>query len=316
MKAIDAIGGSRPLATEEFARRAYDSALNPLRNPVKAIMDRCSSVEQTPPMLGIFNDIPWHQFRESEAHAWARAGFLWIVNDGEHNQWEGYYGRDQNLALLRLGLLPVQRLPREAVSAHGDALQLGARATMRPYATQYQEAQRYVRSITFPRQNDATPDDRGGYAVRGGDRMMYYNPDELRRVEEETQGWIQFETLEYILDRELRDRVLGLMASQGGNRFCVFVGPFDAALRGGGEQELLHGITELFGAATARGVYSGRLVSPGPRDTPGALEDAMVAAIEAGARLLTPHVMTSDLTYRGAEAVAEPFYRACRRCGF
>ena len=76
-------------------------------------------------MLGVFNDIPWHTFRETEAHAWARAGFTWVVNDGEHSQWEGYYGREQNEALLRLGILPVQRLPREAVSPHGDALLRG-----------------------------------------------------------------------------------------------------------------------------------------------------------------------------------------------
>lgn len=176
MKAIAAIGGSLPLKVEQFAARAYATAMNPLRNPIKEIMDACPSVEKTPPLLGVFNDVPWHKFRESEAHAWARAGFLWIVNDAEHSQWEGNYGREQNAAELRLGLLPVQRLHREALSAHGDAYQLGARATLRPYATTYEEAERYFRTVSFPVPGRATPYDRGGYPVRAGDRSMMFTP--------------------------------------------------------------------------------------------------------------------------------------------
>lgn len=316
MNALDTIGGARPLTTDQFATRAYNAVANPQRNPVKTIMDASPSVEETPPMLGIFNDIPRHQFRESEAHAWAQAGFLWVINDGEHSQWEGTYGRDQNAAELRLGLLPMQRLPREAISGHGDAFQLGARATMRPYGTRFEDAERYVRAITFPRPGNATADDRGGYPVRAGDRTPYFTPDGLRSAEVDTQGWIQFETAEYILDTELRDRVLDLIASQERNRVCGFVGPFDALMRGGDGPELQAGIRDLFRAAVARGVHMGRLVSPGPKDTPQAMEDAFVAAIEDGARALTVHVLTSDLPYRGASAVAEPFFRACVRCGF
>ena len=60
MKAIEAIGGHLPLKSEEFARRAHAYALNPLRNTLKEILDQADSVENTPPLLGIFNDIPWH----------------------------------------------------------------------------------------------------------------------------------------------------------------------------------------------------------------------------------------------------------------
>ena len=314
--AIDAIGGSRPLATDAFAQRAYDAARNPLRNPVKEIMDRCQSVERTPPMLGIFNDVPWHRFRESEAHAWAKAGYLWIVNDAEHSQWEGYYGREQNAAELRLGLLPVQRLHREAISAHGDSYQLGARATMRPYGTTYEEAERYFRSVNFPVPGSSTPHDRGGYPVRTGDRSMMFTPDELRGAETEVQGWLQFETAEYILDTELRDRVLDLMASQGPNKACGFVGPFDAILRGGDAQQMNRGVNDLFVAAAARGIHTGRVVGSGAMEDPRDIEDGMVDAIEHGARLICVHPLTSDMTYRGAAAMADPFFRACARCGF
>ena len=42
---------------------------------------------------------------------------------------------EEHAMLGRAGITSVQRLHREAVSEHGDAFQLGARATMRPYGT-------------------------------------------------------------------------------------------------------------------------------------------------------------------------------------
>ena len=60
-------------------------------------------------------------------HSWARAGFTWAVNDGEHSMYEGRYGAEQNAMMLRLGVTPVQRLHREAISEHGDSLCKGAR---------------------------------------------------------------------------------------------------------------------------------------------------------------------------------------------
>ncbi|MEW6750294.1 MAG: hypothetical protein AB1505_04870 [Candidatus Latescibacterota bacterium] len=316
MKAIDALGGRLPLTAEQFAERAYACALNPLRNPLKEIMDRCPSVEETPPLLGIFNDVPWHKFRESEAHAWAKAGYLWIVNDAEHSQWEGNYGREQNAAECRLGLLPVQRLHREAQSAHGDAYQMGARATLRPYGTTYEDAERYFRSVNFPIPGRATPYDRGGYPVRTGDRTMMFTPNELRGSETEVQGWLQFETAEYIMDRCLRDRILDLMAAQGRNKACGFVGPFDAIMREGAIPQVNEAVNELFQESARRGVHTGRVVGSGSMEDPKDIEDAMVEAIRNGCRLISVHPMTSDMTYRGAAAMAAPFFRACQRCGF
>ncbi len=316
MKLIDALGGSLPLNTEEFARRAYAFTLNPNRNPLKEILDRAKSHKETPPLLGIFNDIPWHKFREAEAHAWAKAGFSWIVNDGEHSQWEGIYGREHNAALARLGLLPVQRLAREAISHHGDAYQLGSRATMRPYSTTYDEAEQYFKAINFPDPGAATPDDRGGYPVRGGDRGMMFTPDELRNAETETQGWIQFETAEYILDENLRDRVLDLMVAQGPNKACGFVGPFDTILREGEIPEMEEAVNALFRAAANRGIHMGRVIGSGAMENPKDIEDAMVKAIENGARLICVHPLTSDMTYRGATSMATPFMKAVERCGF
>ena len=316
MDAIAAIGGNRPLKAEEFARRAYNYALNPARNPLKETLDQCESVAKTPPLLGGFNDVPWHKLRDAEVHAWAKAGWSWLVNDAEHSQWEGWYGREQNAVLSRHGILPVQRLAREARSEHGDAFQLGARATMRPYGTTYEEAERYFRAINFPVPGQATPDDRGGYPVRDGERTMMFTPDELRGTETETQGWIQFETKEYIIDIETRDRVLDLMADQGRNKACGFVGPFDAILREGDLPEVNDAVNALFRAAAERGVHTGRVVGHGAMEDPQDIEDGMVEAIDNGARLICVHPLTSDMVFRGAYAMAEPFFRACKRCGF
>jgi 2-keto-3-deoxy-L-rhamnonate aldolase RhmA len=316
MTAVEAIGGNRPLKTEEFARRAHEYTLNPSRNSLKQILDSADSVATTPPLLGIFNDIPWHQFRENEAHAWARAGFSWIVNDAEHRQWEGWYGTEQNATINRFGMLSCQRLHREAASFHGDTFQIGARATLKPYGTSYEQAERFYRSVEFPVPGQATPDDRGGYPIRYGDRNFAFTPDELRGVETETQGWIQFETAEYIIDTDLRDRVLDLMAAQGPNKACGFVGPFDAILREGELPEVEDAVDALFRAGAERGVHLGRVVGSGSMEDPKEIEDNMVRAIDNGARLISVHPMTSDFTFRGAMAVAEPFFRAAARCGF
>jgi len=314
--ALDAIGGNRPLQTEEYARRAHAFVMNPQRNAVKAVQDEYDSVAATPPLLGIFNDVPWYQVREDEAHSWARAGFAWIVNDAEHCQREGWYGRQQNAMEGRVGLLQCQRLHREAFSSHGDVFQLGARATMKPYGTTYEDAERFFRAVNFPTPGEATADDRGGYPVRFGDRNFAFTPGELLGAEVHTQGWIQFETAEYILDIELRDRVLDLMQAQGRNRACGFVGPFDAILRQGEIPEIEDATNALFRAAADRGVHMGRVVGSGSMEDPKDIEDAMVRALDNGARLICAHPFTSDLVFRGAMNVSEPFFKAAQRCGF
>ena len=314
--AIEVIGGSRPLQIEEYARRAHAYVSNPSRNPLKEVLDSFASVSETPPLLGIFNDIPWHQFRESEAHSWAKAGFSWIVNDAEHRQREGWYGTEQNAIEGRLGMLNVQRLHREALSAHGDVFQLGARASMRPYGTTYEEAEQFYKSVQFPVPGKATAVDRGGYPVRLGDRTMCFTPDSLRKAETETQGWLQFETAEYIMDVNLRDRLLDLMKAQGRNKTCGFVGPFAAILREGDLPEMEDAIDSLFRNAADKGVHLGRVIGSGSMEDPTEIEDNMVRAIENGCRLLCVHPMTSDLPFRGAMAVSEPFFKAAERCGF
>ena len=51
-------------------------------------------------------------------------------------------------------------------------------------------------------------------------------------------------------------------------------------------------------------------------EDPQDIEDGMVEAIDNGARLICVHPLTSDMVFRGAYAMAEPFFRACKRCGF
>lgn len=316
--ALSLIGGAWPVPTEEFALRAYLHALNPLRNPLKEAMDASDSVRSTPPSLGIFSDIPWHQLRESEVHSWARAGFTWVVCDGEHSQSEGTYGREQLAMLLRHGITPVQRLAREARSAHGDSLTMGARGTMAPYGTTAQEVHDYFKCINYPdgTASNATPLDRGGFPMRRGDRSLLFTPESLKAAETETQGWVQFETSEYISDVARRDAVLDHMAVQGHAKAVGFIGPFDLVMRGGASRSTATEIANLIDAAADRNVHMGRVCGSGTQSSPQEIEDAMVAAIEAGSRLIAVHYLTSDLPFLGAKTAATPFFRAATRCGF
>jgi len=316
--ALSVVGGCVPISVHEFARRAYLYALDPLQNPIKEVMDTFPSVRTMPPMLGIFNDIPANKMREDEVMSWAKAGFSVVVNDAEHRQRECWMGRAENAMLGRAGILSMQRLHREAVSEHGDAFQLGARATMRPYGTTLAEAEQYYDAVTFPvgKPGAATNDSRGGYPMRLGDLEMTFTPDSLRAAETEIQGWIQFETTEYILDKEIRNQVLDLMKKQGRNKGVGMVGPFDAIIRNGPNQAMAEGINDLFAAAAQRGVAFGRVVGSGSLTDPKGIEDAMVEAIESGCRFIFVHYFTSDMPFKGAEAVASPFWKACARCGF
>jgi len=313
--------GGVPVSTKEFASRASKYVMNPQRNPVKEALDSYDNVLKVPPMLGIFNDIPWHKLREDEAHAWARAGFSFVINDGEHNLDEGRYGLEQNAMLLRLGLTPVQRLHREAISEHGDMLLKGARATMRPYGTTVEEAETYFKTLTYPVAGQANSLNRGGYPCRGGDRVMKFTPDDLRQAECDTQGWIQFETGEYIRKEKLRDKVLDIVAAQGKNKGCVFIGPFDTVMREGTTSEIIEAMDELARVASQKGIPIGRVIGPNPgygsnEDMAQSLEDNLFKAIQNGNRLICVHFVTSDLTYYGASNISLIFFKACKRAGF
>ena len=94
---------------------------------------------------------------------------------------------------------------------------------------------------------------------------MTFTPDSLRAAESETQGWLQFETGEYILDvsNSMRDRVLDLMAAQGRHKAVGFIGPFDAVLRTGSGGQMAAGIDALISAAADRNVAMGRVCGSG-----------------------------------------------------
>jgi len=317
-----AVGGVLPVPTEELAQRAYNYHLNPLRSPLKAVLDAHPSVAETPPLMGIFNDIPAHLMREDEVQAWARAGFSFIVADGEHSLGEGRLGRDQVRMCQRAGLTVIQRLHREAVSEHGDSLTLGCRATMRPYGTSVAEAAEYLEAVKYPTPGSPSPSSRGGFPMRGGDRQMYFTPTSLREAEQpHTQAWVQFETDEYIREGPIRDGVIAQMAAEGRNKACGFVGPFDAILRGGegqkdGQKSMAEEIDNLIAYAATKGVHMGRVCGSGTCSEPEAIEEAMVAAIQNGSRLICSHYLTSDMTFTGAKAMTAPFFKAAERCGF
>lgn len=137
--------------------------------------------------------------------------------------------------------------------------------------------------------------------------QMAFTPKELRAAEQPwTQGWIQFETGEYILADEVfnkgtRDAVLDLMQkqvrtrylkpnqrlsclpcvtacapAQGRNKACGFIGPFDAVMREGVNPRMADGINDLIKQAAKRGIAMGRVVGSGSMEDPQDIEDAMV----------------------------------------
>ena len=80
-------------------------------------------------------------------------------------------GREEHALLASYGLTPIQRLHREALSEHGDALACGARGTMRPYGVDVAEAEACGRHADISLMN------RGGVAA--GTRR--FRGDESRR---------------------------------------------------------------------------------------------------------------------------------------
>lgn len=145
---------------------------------------------------------------------------------------------------------------------------------------------------------------------------MRFTPQELRAAEVDTQGWLQFETGEYILDKQTRDAVLSVMQQQGRNRACGFIGPFDAVMRDGSNPRLNDAVNELLREAADRNIAMGRVCGSGSMEDPREIEEAMYTAITHGCRFISVHYMTSDLPYLGASVAAEPFFRACKRAGF
>ena len=316
--ALDLVGGTLPVGASEFAARAHAYVMDPCRSTLKAAMDASPSVRESPPFLGIFCDIPWHQLRESEVKLWARAGFAFIIADGEHSAQEGRLGREQFSMLSRHGLTPIQRLHREARSAHGDALCLGARGTMAPYGSNLGHLTEYLQCVDYPKPGAATPHSRGGYPMRAGDYSVIGTPKALRAAEAETTAWVQFETTEYILDAQLQSRVLETMAAHGPNRTVAFVGPLDAAMTSGhvAGDALAEAMDGVMGAAADKGVWSGRVVAATAPEDPESAYDGFARAIGAGGRMLCPGYLASDLAYYGARAVAAPFFRAAADAGF
>eukprot|EP00037_Helgoeca_nana_P014599 m.136296 g.136296 ORF g.136296 m.136296 type:complete len:341 (+) comp22622_c0_seq2:2-1024(+) len=333
--AVAAVGGAVPVSTAEFGARAARAAMAPRWNPLKAHLDHTvltpthpegpARLQSTtvPPTLGIFLDTPWHQLTTSHVKGLAKAGFLWVVPDGEHLGVHGRYGADQHELLLRHGITPIQRLPREAVSDHGDSLALGARATMMPYATTLEQVETYLTAVSFPSPTVAAPSphNRGGYPFRDGAGTLEFNSATLLNTEgRETQACVQFETQELLFDSVARDAVLDLMAEAGPNRAFGFVGALDATIRTRDPAAVAAAVDALGIAAMDRGVHVGKLCGGTPGvggiPDPDETERAMVHAIETGYRLIGLSVLSSDLHYMGAHHVASPFWSAVERCGF
>ena len=58
----------------------------------------------------------------------------------------------------------------------------------------------------------------------------------------------------------------------------------------------------------------GRVCGSGTCSEPEAIEEAMVAAIQNGSRLMCSHYLTPDMTFTGAKAMTAPFFKGLCCC--
>ena len=266
-----------------------------------------------------WQDVPSHKLREDDVLSIARAGFSFVVADGEHSLHSARLGREETAMFLRHGVTPIQRLPREARSEHGDALTLGCRGTMMPYASSLEEVVDYLQCIRYPDEENGFPGttlSRGAYPVKRGDGSLILDVHELRESEESAcQGFVQFETAELISDPEARFAALETMSALPPNTAIAFVGPFDAMMRSESFKwsAIQNDVVSLTEEAMELKDHVGRPIFG---KKPEEVEEAMVMAIKQGVRLIACGQLVSELSYVGAQQAAAPFFRAFERCGF
>lgn len=274
------------ISAQALARRAAQHILDPLNNPLKQITKR--------PVLGLLNDIPADKFREDEARCWARAGFQFAIQDAEHSLC--MYGRNLNSTLLRLGITPIQRLPRDAGSAFGDALTLGARGVMRPYAQTVQEVADFLKHVTYPPLGI-----RGAYPPRdGAGALMNDMKNWMAHEEANAVPWLQFETPE-ILEESTRGPALDALARRQG---VAFIGTLDIAARGGSDN-----IHLLYSEAVLREVPVGGIFYAHEEDHDVAVQKLQLVH-NAGARYIVAPIFATDMPMHGALRAARPFHMA------
>jgi hypothetical protein len=140
---------------------------------------------------------------------------------------------------------------------------------------------------------------------------LQYTIPELREEDGRTMCVVQFET-PAAFEPPVRDAILDRLAAFANGKYlgAAFAGPFDLAVQSGGAEGVAAAISSLHAAAISRDVLSGSVVGGA---TPQETEENMLAAMRAGARLIACGPLLSDLSYYGADAVAEPFRRAAAR---
>lgn len=290
------------ITVDEFANRAAQYVRNPQRTP---LLHKLKT-----PKLGIFCDIPKDKFRADEAQHWARAGFDVIFCDGEHSLSDGFYGRPQYEALLRLGLTPIQRLPRDAGSQFGDALCLGARGVMRPYGTTMKDLDDFLEYTSYPNGKDRPSEKRrGAFPLKLGDGSF---TADLGR-DKETIVCMQFETTEYLLDTTLRHALLEKLNNYNA---IPFLGDFDLRTRATTEELplLTDAMTSFFqDAATFPNCIPAGIF--GTKNNDRASVDSIKAGITAGAKLIVVPYLASELPFVGATHAAADFFAALNELG-
>lgn len=159
-------------------------------------------------LRGLWQNLPGPEAAEIAA----RAGFDWLVIDGEHGPW------DPGDIRRRLIAAPdaVVRVPANEAWIIKQALDLGARTVLVPMVDDAEAARAAVAACRYPPQGVRGM---GAFVARAA--AYGADPEYLSRANAETSVWVQAESRAALADLE------GICAVEGVD--CVFLGPADLA---------------------------------------------------------------------------------------
>ncbi|MEM9798550.1 MAG: aldolase/citrate lyase family protein [Pseudomonadota bacterium] len=157
---------------------------------------------------GLWQNLPGPEVAELAA----RAGFDWLMLDGEHGAWDPADLRRKLIAAPNAGL----RVPANEDWLIKQALDLGARILLVPMVDDAEAARRAVSACRYP---PAGVRGVGAAVARAG--MYGLDPGYMNRANQEISVWVQAESRAALANLE------AICAVEGVD--CVFLGPADLA---------------------------------------------------------------------------------------
>lgn len=186
----------------------------------------------------------WQNLPGPEAAEIARrAGFDWLVIDGEHGPWDPTDIRQRLIAAPDA----VVRVPANEAWLLKQALDLGARTVLVPMVQSAEEARAAVKGCLYPPEGV-----RGMGAAVARSGMWSLDPGYAARANREVSVWVQAESRAALAELE------AICAIEGVD--CVFLGPADLAADMGAqpsEPEVIAALEDAIGRIDRAGRVPG-----------------------------------------------------------